>query len=66
MADSNAPPSAAISALLQNAQGMLVRQQQEEATLRAASVASDRALQEAQVKDAWAVRHPTGSLIICV
>lgn len=46
-------PAAPISALMQNAQDMLGRQQQEEATLRAASFAASSALQEAQVSPDW-------------
>ena len=46
-------PVAPISALMQNAQDMLGRQQQEEATLRAASFAASSALQEAQVSPNW-------------
>jgi hypothetical protein len=45
--------AAPISALMQNAQDMLGRQQQEEATLRAAAFASTSALQEAQVSLHW-------------
>ena len=55
-----------MSALMQNAQDMLVRQQQEEATLRAASVASDSALQEAQVKYVLVVMRHAGSLVTCL
>ena len=46
-------PAAPTSALMQNAQDMLGRQQQEEATLRAAAFASSSALQEAQVSLHW-------------
>ncbi|DBA94055.1 TPA: hypothetical protein ACH3X1_001704 [Trebouxia sp. C0004] len=46
--DSTMAPAAHISVLMQNAQDMLGRQQQEEATLRAAAFASTSALQEAQ------------------
>ena len=46
-------PAAPTSALMQNAQDMLQRQQQEEATLRAASFAASSALQEAQVSPEW-------------
>lgn len=55
-----------MSALMQNAQDMLVRQQLEEATLRAASVASDSALREAQVKYALATMRHAGSFVICL
>ena len=41
--------SATVSALLRNAQDMLVRQQLEEASVRAASFAASSSLQEAQV-----------------
>ncbi len=57
-ADSSAPQAVPISALLQNAQDMLVGQQQEEAALRAASFASASALQEAQVS-IHMLRHST-------